>query len=65
MYRLFKDENAQATTEYILMLSVAISIFLMVYAKLIKPFSKKFQASLAQQFNSLLFGADLHQFPIH
>ena len=64
MKDFFRDDSAQATTEYILILAIAISFFLMVSVKFIKPFAKKYQANIAKALNARLFQGDLHHFPL-
>lgn len=59
------DEEAQATTEYILMLSIVTSFAVLIIKNLIKPAMKKLTGAVSKQLNNLLLGADLHTFRVH
>jgi hypothetical protein len=62
---LARDEGGQGTTEYILVLTISVMIFAIVSKQLIKPAFKFIQDFMSSKFNSLLFGADPHVFPVH
>lgn len=59
------DEQGQATTEYILMLAMAVSLCLFVIKKFIRPAFEKLSSTLDKIIQRKLFGANLHQFRIH
>lgn len=56
-----KSDSGQASTEYILMLAVAIMSFFIVYRGLILPAGKKLQENLDKQITQMLSHANLHQ----
>lgn len=62
--QFIRDDQAQATTEYILVLFIAIAVFLLVYAKLLKPMFQKVGAFITGYFTNLFLKGDLHRFPI-
>lgn len=63
MKDFLSDESAQATTEYILMLFVAISFFMILYSKLLKPVFKNLGTTVGGYFDTFLSKGDLHRFP--
>ncbi len=56
-------ERGQATLEYILMLLIAVSSFVIVSKNLIRPIYKKLSEKLNAQIDHTLSGS-LHSFPI-
>jgi hypothetical protein len=58
------DETAQATTEYVLMLSVIVPLLLMVIKKLIQPGFASLTLYVDNLIQKKLFGADLHTFRV-
>ena len=60
---LWCDDRAQATTEYILMLAIAVMLFMLVWKQLLKPMYDKLQDTLSKRFQNL-FGTDFHRFPM-
>ena len=61
----FRDDRAQATTEYILILAIAVSIFILAYLNFIRPFFGQFEQIVLDTLTSKMFPADFHHFPIH
>lgn len=62
--RLLKDEEGQATTEYILILAVVCTFLISVVKKLLQPMFAQL-LSFAQNFiEKKFFGADLHFYRI-
>ncbi len=59
-----QDEEGQATTEYILMLSIITSMLVLLVKKLITPMFTKMTASLTSRIEKEFLGADLHVFRI-
>ena len=64
MTEFLRDENAQATTEYILMLFVAVSTFLILYSKLLKPMIANLSKRLSDSITGALVTGDLHRYPL-
>lgn len=62
--KFWEDEQAQATTEYILMLIAALSFFMMLYAKLLKPIVLNLGTTISSQIQSSFFGGDFHHLNI-
>lgn len=63
--RFLKDERAQATTEYILMLSFAVMLVMMVITRLLRPGFARLTENLSNTFEKRLFRSGaMHQFPI-
>lgn len=64
--RWFRDESAQATTEYILILSVIVSIALLVIRDLVQPILKAFTDHLSKNIEEKMFKPEsMHQSPFH
>jgi hypothetical protein len=61
---LIRDQKAQASAEYILMLALAVSFVLILVKKLLEPAFAKFSAALQKKFDDFLGGADLHHLKI-
>ncbi|MGK5083749.1 hypothetical protein WDW37_10640 [Bdellovibrionota bacterium FG-1] len=59
---LFSDEQGQATTEYILMLAIAVGLFVIVM-RMLKPIMVRLQKAIATRLQNMLFG-DFHRFRI-
>jgi Flp pilus assembly pilin Flp len=59
--RFLRDERGQGTTEYILILSISVGLFLIVSKNLIKPAIDIMQRAISGSFDRMLFGADLHR----
>jgi Flp pilus assembly pilin Flp len=62
--RFLRDESAQATTEYILMLVAALSFFMLLYSKLMSPVVLALQAKIGQQIQTSFFNGNFHQLNI-
>jgi uncharacterized protein (UPF0333 family) len=59
------DESAQATLEYVLMLSIMVLLSVMVIQKLIRPGFERLSSAIETRFNDQLFRqGGFHQFPI-
>ncbi len=59
-----RDEEGQATTEYILMLSIAVMMAVMVMKKLIGPVYAKLAGAVSNSLQNKLFNTNLHVFKI-
>lgn len=62
--RFLKSEEAQATTEYMLILSVVATLLIALVNKLIKPAFAKLSDSISNSIQKQLFGMDMHTFRI-
>ncbi len=62
--RLFQDESAQATTEYMLMLAVAITIAVAMIKKVLQPAYDRLKVALADQLEKNLFGGNMHSLKV-
>jgi len=59
-----KDQQGQATTEYILLLATVVAIFMAV-RNLLQPVLKKLQETLAKSLEKRVFNPrSMHQFPL-
>lgn len=58
-----KEEAAQATTEYILLLSISVSLF-MILKKMLSPAFQKLTESLQSRINRVFDPKALHQFRV-
>lgn len=65
MRRFFADETAQATTEYILILAVLVSLAILLIRDLIRPILTQFNDSLSKAITEKLFKDEgtLHRSP--
>jgi Flp pilus assembly pilin Flp len=63
MSRFWRDEGAQATTEYILILTFIVGMLLILIKQLIQPVFARMRAYLADMIDKKLFpsGKALHQ----
>lgn len=61
---LLRDDSAQATTEYVLLLSIVTAFVLILANKLIKPVLGKAMESIAKKMDDAMFSGDLHQLRI-
>ncbi|OFZ20566.1 MAG: hypothetical protein A2X94_11115 [Bdellovibrionales bacterium GWB1_55_8] len=61
--RIWADESGQATTEYILMVALAVTLALMVIREFIKPVLERMTSSLVEKMERGFFG-NLHHFPL-
>jgi hypothetical protein len=61
---LFIDEGGQATTEYLLLLSITVSLLMTVIKVFIKPTFTKLMSAVENNIQNKLFGADLYTFRI-
>jgi Flp pilus assembly pilin Flp len=59
------DEEAQATTEYVLILAVMVSLGILIVRDLIKPVLTQFTDKISKLINEQLFkdGGSMHQSP--
>lgn len=62
--RLVRDESAQATLEYILMLLAAVSFFMILYTKLLSPVVFALKDTISQQIQTTFFSGDFHHLNI-
>lgn len=58
-----KDESAQATTEYILLLTISVSLF-MILKKMLSPAFQKLTETLQSRINQAFDPKALHQFRV-
>lgn len=65
MNAFFTDEDAQATTEYVLILAVLVTLAILVTRDLIRPVFSRFSENLTRIINEELFndGAGMHRSP--
>ena len=62
---LMQDERAQATTEYILILTVSVTLVFIVVKNFVKPYLSKIASGVYAQMKSSLFNkANMHSFKI-
>jgi hypothetical protein len=61
---LYQDEKGQATLEYVLLLSIAVSSFMIVLKQFLQPAFAKLSQSLTSLIEKQLLGADLHTFRV-
>lgn len=61
--KIFSDQNGQASTEYIVLMAIAVSL-VFILKKALQPIFSKISQSIALGFENKLFGTDLHKFPI-
>lgn len=59
----WKNEEAQTTIEYVLMLSISVG-FLLSFKKIFGPALSKFGSDLNQSIEHLFLKSDLHRFSI-
>jgi hypothetical protein len=59
-----QDENGQATTEYILMVTTSIMAAVLVSRKLIGPYYERLNAMVVKSIENQLFNTDLHVFRV-
>lgn len=59
-----RAQAGQATTEYILMLSIVVGFVLLLITQFIRPVMTRVTSNLNQYLNQTLFGANLHQIRI-
>ncbi len=66
LFDFFNDESGQATTEYILMLAVVVSLVSIVVKQLIGPTYQRLRVSVGRSIDNKLFpkGEGFHQFPL-
>lgn len=64
IWEFFDQEEAQATTEYILMLSISVALVVAVIKRLIKPYYQKLAENLTKRIDQQLFGGDMHSFRV-
>lgn len=64
MNRLWREEEGQATTEYILLLAIIVGMLVTLLKKLIAPAYSKLLLAMSNQIEKKIFGVDLHYFPI-
>jgi hypothetical protein len=60
--RFFAEQDAQATTEYILMLSIIVSIFFVIFKAWVRPNLKKLADRVSTMIEDRFIKADLHTF---
>ncbi len=61
---LIREEGGQATTEYILLLATMVALAVYALNTVLKPLFGRLQGTVSQEFQRLLFGGDLHSFPV-
>jgi len=57
------DENAQATTEYVLILAVIVSIAILLVRDLIQPVLARMNATLTRAIEKMFNPATMHRSP--
>ncbi len=65
LQRLWREDQAQATTEYILLLAVIVGLVVTLVKKLVQPVFKRLLQVLTSNIESKFFGGDLHTFRVH
>lgn len=64
MREFLQDEDAQATTEYVLVLAVIVSIAIILVRDLIKPILGAFTENLSESIEKGMFNPDaMHRSP--
>ena len=63
--RLVGREDAQATTEYILLVAIAVFLVLLVLKKVVLPVITAIKTNLGKKIDQSIFGADMHKLKIH
>lgn len=63
--KLRRCENGQATTEYIMLLALAVAFFLIIVRTLKPAFAKLFSRLNTQMGGALFNSGSLHRFPFH
>lgn len=65
MRAFLADERAQATTEYVLILAVLVTLAILVVRDLIRPILARFTDSLSKAITDKMFkdGGTMHQSP--
>lgn len=58
-----RDDRAQATTEYILILFAALSFFL-ILLKFLQPLGQKVASHIQNSLSNIFLNGDLHRLPI-
>jgi Flp pilus assembly pilin Flp len=62
--RFFRDESAQATIEYVLILSVLVAIALLLIRDLLRPILTRFTDNLSQAIEERMFKpGSMHRSP--
>ncbi len=64
LFRLIRDEKAQATTEYILLLVAVLGFAMLIYQKLLRPWKTKLGAFFSKRLENALGGGNFHYFPV-
>lgn len=62
--RFLKDDEGQATTEYILILSVTVILAVGVMKKFVGPVFAKLSSTLTANIDKQLFGANMHYYRV-
>ena len=57
------NEKGQATTEYILMLAISVTLIIVVSKNLVRPILNSLASELGQQIENRLF-RNFHHFPV-
>lgn len=60
----FESEEAQATVEYMLLLTVAVFLFMIVYKTLLKPLFAKLGEMAERLMTNFFNGDKMHYFPM-
>ena len=63
--RLIHSEEAQATTEYILLLSTVVVLATLVIQKLLRPLAARAGVVLGKKVEKALGGPNFHNFPVN
>ena len=61
---LIDDDQGQATTEYIVLLTMSMLFLVTVTTKLITPAYKKLTLALSNNIEQRVFGSDMHHFRV-
>lgn len=59
--RFFREESAQASVEYTLVLAIVVGLVLILIKKLLQPAFATLRVSLSNRIEKTLFGGDLHR----
>ncbi len=64
MMKFLNDESGQATTEYILMLSIMAGFAVMIIKNFIQPTYQKLSARMSSLIEQKFLGMDMHTFRV-
>ena len=61
---LWINEKGQATTEYMLILAMIVSMLVMMIKKLLQPMFQKLMGMVSNTIEKKFFGSDLHTYRV-